>query len=243
MYDKNIEHILYAIIENVSKEDSPIVFCGGLALKDLLYINNPKMNIDRKTIDIDANWGAEYDADKIIGIFDKAVKAVNSGYHVELYREPSEHKSMGLEIYDENKDFLAKVDINIKENPFYVTCTINDVDIKYSSLDKIMADKLFCITNNHIYRRIKDLLDVYMILEDNDINMNNINKILSYDGNYIGDCKALLGDKELLKNGYNSLKGIINKPSFEEVYDKVVNFLMKEDIIDSDIFESDGHEI
>lgn len=55
MYDKNIENILYAIIENVSREDSPIVFCGGLALKDLLFLNNPQMEIDRKTIDIDAN--------------------------------------------------------------------------------------------------------------------------------------------------------------------------------------------
>ena len=243
MYDKNIENILYAIIENVSREDSPIVFCGGLALKDLLFLNNPQMEIDRKTIDIDANWGAEYDQEKIVGIFNRAVKDLNSGYSVELFREPENHKTMGLEIYDENHDFLTKVDINIKENPFYVTCTINDVNIKYSSLEKIMADKLVTITNSHIYRRTKDLLDIYMILLSSDVNMDEVYKILSYDKKTIGDSFDLLNEKEVLKNGYNSLKGIVNKPSFDDVYNKVVGFLKEEHIITISSEIADNHEM
>ena len=38
-----LEKILYNIIEELSKEDPTIIFKGGLALKDLLYINNPNL--------------------------------------------------------------------------------------------------------------------------------------------------------------------------------------------------------
>ena len=54
-HKKNIERTLYRIVEEISKENAPIVFKGALALKDLLYINNPDLEVNRKTIDIYAN--------------------------------------------------------------------------------------------------------------------------------------------------------------------------------------------
>ena len=33
----NLEYFLYQVIEELSKEDAPIIFKGGLALKDLLF--------------------------------------------------------------------------------------------------------------------------------------------------------------------------------------------------------------
>lgn len=97
----NLEIILYNIIEELSKEDVPIVFKGALALKNLLYMNNPDLEFNRRTTDIDANWCSEYNEDKIIEIIDAAVKKVNDSYSVELYRLPGENISMGINILDE----------------------------------------------------------------------------------------------------------------------------------------------
>lgn len=50
--NQNLEYFLYQVIEELSKEDAPIIFKGGLALKDLLFLVNENINVDRKTIDI-----------------------------------------------------------------------------------------------------------------------------------------------------------------------------------------------
>ena len=87
------------------------------------------------------------------------------------------------------------------------------------------------------------LLDIYMILLSGDVNMDEVYKILSYDKKTIGDSFDLLNEKEVLKNGYNSLKGIVNKPSFDDVYNKVVGFLKEEHIITISSEIADNHEM
>ena len=49
--NENLEYFLYQVIEELSKEDAPIIFKGGLALKDLLFLVNENINIERKTIE------------------------------------------------------------------------------------------------------------------------------------------------------------------------------------------------
>lgn len=71
-YNTELEKILYSIIEELSKNDSPIIFKGALALKELLYLNNSNIDIVRNTVDIDADWIKKYDKDEIIETFNKA---------------------------------------------------------------------------------------------------------------------------------------------------------------------------
>ena len=88
---------------------------------------------------------------------------------------------MGFKIIDDNNVVISKLDIDIKDNPFYVVCTINNIDIKYSNFYKMMADKLSSISGEHVLRRVKDLLDIYMIISNNEIKFCNIQKVLDYD--------------------------------------------------------------
>lgn len=65
----DLEIILYNIIEELSKDNSPIIFKGALALKDLLYLNNSDIKVERTTVDIDANWIDKYDKQKFLTQF------------------------------------------------------------------------------------------------------------------------------------------------------------------------------
>jgi len=56
MNHRNDEDFLYALVDELSREKAPIIFKGGLALKDILYLYNEELIVDRKTIDIDGNW-------------------------------------------------------------------------------------------------------------------------------------------------------------------------------------------
>ena len=72
--DKELEEFLYKIIHEVSKENASIVFKGGLALKEVLNQIHKSNIIERRTIDIDANWTGEKNLDKITDIINKALK-------------------------------------------------------------------------------------------------------------------------------------------------------------------------
>lgn len=230
-HSKDIEKVLQEIILELSKEEAPIIFKGAMALKELLYLNNPNIDITRKTRDIDANWIEEYDEERIIDVIDRAVKRVNSEYSVSVYREPAPNKSMGIKVLDKDGSVFTKIDMDIKDNPFYIECNVDDVNIKYSSFDKMMSDKLYSLSSTHVFRRVKDLLDVYLILKDNDIEKENIEKVLEYENRKLDDFDTILNNKEEIEKSYNSLEGIINKPDFDIVWDYVFDYLEKEKFI------------
>lgn len=231
-HNKDIEKVLQEIIIELSKEEAPIIFKGAMALKELLYLNNPDIDITRKTRDIDANWIEEYDEERIIDVIDKAVKKVNSEYSVSVYREPAPNKSMGIKVLDKDGSVFTKIDMDIKDNPFYIVCNVDDINIKYSSFDKMMSDKLYSLSSTHVFRRVKDLLDVYLILKDNNIEKENIEKVLEYENRKLDNFDTILNNKEEIEKSYNSLEGIINKPEFDVVWNYFADYLEKEKFIE-----------
>ena len=134
---------------------------------------------------------------------------------------------MGFKVVDEKNNLITKIDLDIKDNPFYIICNINDVDIKYSSLEKMMADKIFVLSNTHIFRRIKDILDVYLIISNCNIDIEKVKEILKYDKRELEDFSTLLSNKQLVKESYDKLIGVKNKPDFEKVWNTTIKYLEK----------------
>ena len=227
----DLENFLYKVIDEVSKTDAPIIFKGGLALKDLLYEKNPNINMMRKTVDIDANWVGKIDYEEITKVFEAAIKKIEPTYTIEISRLPELGKSLGYKIIDSNNNIISKIDLDIKNNPFYVICTIRNTNIKYSSFEKIVADKLHALSLPHIFRRIKDLFDLYVILQENNIDFLKVKEILEYDKRELGDFSTMLNNKKLLNEIYNNIHGIENKPPFDEVWSVILNYLLENNLI------------
>ena len=227
----DLENFLYKVIDEVSKTNAPIIFKGGLALKDLLYQKNPNINIMRKTVDIDANWIGKTDYNEITKVFENAIKKIEPTYNIEIKRLPEFGKSLGYKIIDSNNNIISKIDLDIKDNPFYVICTIRNNNIKYSSFEKMIADKLRALSTNHVFRRPKDLFDVYMILKENNIDFIKVKEILNYENRKLGDFSTMINNKNLLNESYDKLYGIENKPDFDEVWNAVLNYLSENHLI------------
>lgn len=243
MKNKSNEAFLYTLVDELAFEQAPIIFKGGLALKDILYSYNEELNVDRKTIDIDGNWILTYDKEKIENTIKKALNNIDSSLKLEIYREPSDNKSMGFRILDNTGELITKIDLDIKENPFYIVCNINDIERKYSSPEKMMTDKLMVLSGDHIFRRTKDLLDVFLIINNCQLDFSKIYNILNYENKKLGDFSTMLNNKEILKDSYDKLERINNKPDFEEVWDDVINYLEKEKLLNLSIDEASDIEI
>lgn len=87
--DRELENFLYQVITEISKANAPIVFKGALALKDLLYMSNPDLKIERRTIDIDANWTDKLNENKIFEIIDDAIKRIEPTFKLKCSRVAS----------------------------------------------------------------------------------------------------------------------------------------------------------
>ena len=98
-----------------------------------------------------------------------------------------------------------------------------------------MSDKLLSISGSHVFRRIKDLFDIYLIVLNYQIKREDIDEILKYESKKLGDFSDLFSNKELIKNGYDKLKNIDNKPDFEIIWNILIEFLVKEKFIKEDI--------
>ena len=55
-----------------------------------------------------------------------------------------------------------------------------------------MCDKLRSLLSEFVFRRMKDLLGVYLIISDNNIIKEDIEKVLKYENKKIGDFSILL---------------------------------------------------
>jgi len=56
----------------------------------------------------------------------------------------------------------------------------------------MMCDKLRSLLSEFVFRRMKDLLGVYLIISDNNIIKEDIEKVLKYENKKIGDFSILL---------------------------------------------------
>ena len=64
-----------------------------------------------------------------------------------------------------------------------------------------------------------------MIISDNIIDLQKVKEILTYDNRILGNFETMLNNKDLMNKAYDSLIGITNKPDFNGVWNKVVDYL------------------
>ncbi len=94
---ERLEKFLKQVIIEISKLDAPIIFKGGLALKDILKNINPAETIERRTIDIDGNLVGEVDPNKVTKVLSQAIKNIDPSYNLELYRNAEKNNLWVLE--------------------------------------------------------------------------------------------------------------------------------------------------
>ena len=219
--------LMIRVIEELALLDVPIVFKGAVVLKIATLYKN--FNATRETHDIDGDW---VDRPPTMGeleaLVDTAVKRVDTRLYAKWYRQYTKTTSAGIYVYSVNeKKPIFKLDISIRDNQFttkYIT-TINNIQFIGASLPKMFADKVMAISGDKIFRRSKDLFDLYLLSYINGFNNQYSYIIWDQMGRTLGDFDGFINRKEELHHAYDKLHGLVNKPKFEDAYDRVYPFI------------------
>lgn len=91
----------------------------------------------------------------------------------------------------------------------------------------MIADKISAISTDKVFRRIKDVVDLYYISNVFEFCSTDINNVLKHGERELEDFEGFLYRPKDLEHSYDKFRfaGGVNKPPFEEVYKSVKMFI------------------
>lgn len=219
--------LLYRIMEELSLAGVPIVYKGAMVLNLAIHENNPS-GITRATRDIDGDWyGAQPTMEQIEKHLKEAIHKVEPELTIHAVREFGEKKAAGFRIDNVLGEKVASIDLSIRNNPYAQTYIsyVNGIQIAGASLEKMMADKLFAVSEDKVLRRLKDLLDIYIMSFIGTFETAGLQEIWKNTGRVPGDFSFIAENMKVIGEGYNRMIGIENKPDFSELYHRLLEFV------------------
>lgn len=214
------------LIEKMAILKYPVVFKGALVMQNLLDMHGIS-NTYRGTEDIDMDWGTTLENKTLVqNAIENVVKSLGiDGVYIEKTRDFGDKQSGGFNIVHQ-KNILFSLDVNLRENPFFAAYkTDNGINFNGASKEKMIADKILVISKQLVFRRSKDIYDLHLLGQLPNIRYNDIVYIINVSNKPLGEFKQFINNILELKHSYDKLRGIVNKPSFEESYTYVRDFI------------------
>ena len=224
------EKLMYKVMKAIYDSGIPISFKGSMVLKACL-IEAGYDEETRHTVDIDANWNSDAPpSDKqMVESLKNAIEKAGIDLEVKLYRMYGDKRSAGFELVDRNSDeilFTMDIDVNRPIVPTKMY-EIEGFRFRGSSPVQMIADKVAAVSTDKVFRRIKDVVDLYYISNVFEFRIADVLQTLENSERTLGEFNGFIQRKEELEHAYEKFRfaGDVNKPQFEEVYSRVRSYI------------------
>lgn len=224
------EKLMYEVMKAIYEQSMPICFKGSMVLKACLLEAGYVEEV-RHTVDIDANWNSDTppSADTMISALQTAIDKAEIDAKVRIYRMYGEGRSAGFTFADRETDeelFLMDMDVNrpIPDTQIY---EIEGLRFRGVSPTQMIADKVSAISTEKVFRRIKDVVDLYYLSKVFSFDKADVLRTLKANGRELDHFQGFLQQPEELRHAYEKFRlgGDVPKPPFDEVYAAVKTFL------------------
>ena len=224
------EKLMYDVMKAIYDSGIPIDFKGSMVLRACLLEAGYHKEI-RHTVDIDANWYSDDPptAEQMTDSLQAALERAGMDLAVSLYRMYGEGRSAGFEIFDRDTgEILFTMDMDVNR-PAARTRIYEMEEIRFrgASPDQILADKVSAVSGDKIFRRVKDVVDLYYLSQVFPFHGADIQQIVRNNGRVLGTFQGFLHGKDDLEYAYDKFRftGEVNKPPFNEVYEAVKSYI------------------
>ena len=221
---------MYNVMKAIYESGIPISFKGSMVLKVCLMEAGFTNDI-RHTVDIDANWYSDDwpSGEQIEESIRKALRNSGIDLNVKLYRMYGEGRSAGFELSEpSSSEILFTMDIDVNR-PAVETIIYEVAEIRFrgSALLPMLADKLSVISCDKVFRRVKDLIDLYYAAQVYTPDWQKVLQALKHSGKTLGSFNSFLNKPDDLRHAYSKFRfdGDVFKPAFEDVYQTVRKFI------------------
>ncbi|MCL2433566.1 MAG: hypothetical protein FWD16_03495, partial [Clostridia bacterium] len=141
-------------------------------------------------------------------------------------REYEEKKSAGIAIRTKDTDrIIITMDITVKPVTGSTIYHYGEISIRGVLPNEILADKITVLSGMKLFRRAKDLVDVFALTQCVRVLTVEIFEIIKDKSLVLGGFADLLTRRADAEHAYAKLRSIDNKPPFAEVYEYLAHFV------------------
>jgi len=226
------EKLMYEVMKAIYDSGIPISFKGSMVLKACL-MEVGFTEDTRHTVDIDANWNSDTppSGEQMIESLQNALKKSGLDLDVSIYRMYGEGRSAGFELTEiDTGEILFSMDIDVNRPiPQTKIYEVEGLRFRGVSPSQMIADKVSAISTDKVFRRIKDVVDLYYISNVFDFNKAEVMQTLRNSDRRLDSFDGFLHRTEELEHSYGKFRfaGGVNKPPFEEIY-RAVKYYLKD---------------
>lgn len=224
------EKLMYVVMKSVYDSGIPVSFKGSMVLKACL-IEAGYREQTRHTVDIDANWNSDAppSAEQMTKSLQDAIEKSGINLDVHLYRMYGKERSAGFELTERSTgEILFTMDIDVNR-PLPPTKIYEVEGLRFRGVAplQMLTDKIAVISTNKVFRRVKDVVDIYYISKVFDFNRDDIIQMLKNNGRSLDAFHGFLNRTDELRHSYEKFRfaGYTDKPPFEEVYNTVKTYI------------------
>ena len=217
------EKLMYTVMKAIYDSGIPMNFKGSMVLKACL-MEAGFTEETRHTVDIDANWYSDTapSEEQMVNSLQKALRNCGINLNVSLYRMYGEGRSAGFELSDTTTgDVLFTMDVDVNR-PATKTKIYEVEGVRFCGVapSQMIADKISAISTDKVFRRIKDVVDLYYISKVFAFNKAEVLETLKASGRNLDSFNGFLHRPEDLQHSYEKFRfsGDVDKPPFDEVY-------------------------
>ncbi len=220
------EKLMYAVMKAIYDSGIPMNFKGSMVLKACL-LEAGFTEETRHTVDIDANWYSDTapSTEQMLKSLQKALQNCGIDLNVSLYRMYGEERSAGFELSDTaTGDVLFTMDVDVNRPASKTKIyEVNGIHFCGVAPSQMIADKISAISTDKVFRRIKDVVDLYYISKVFAFNKAEILETLKASGRNLDSFNGFLYRPEDLQHSYEKFRfsGNADKPPFDDVYRSV----------------------
>lgn len=224
------EAAMYAVMEAICDSGIPISFKGSMVLKAFLLDAGYQGEV-RHTKDIDGNWNTDYQptSRQVADSIQQALRDHGITLNVRLVREYGEKRAVGIKMVDKDTgENVFKMDIDVnRTGPQAQLYEIDGIRFLGVLPTQMIADKVSSISSDRIFRRVKDVIDLYYISKVVRPDREYVIKALKASGHELGTFESFFRRKDDIRHAYEKfhLEHDVEKPDFEEVYGQASAFL------------------
>ena len=104
---------------------------------------------------------------------------------------------------------------------------LEDIQFRGVIVQQMLVDKIAVVSSSKVFRRIKDMVDLYYLSQCVQINVEDVRSIAEKTNRKIEDFSDFMTRKDDLKHAYDKFRfsGSAEKPDFETVYLAVWDYL------------------
>lgn len=224
------EKLMYQVMKAVCDSGIPVSFKGSMVLKACLLEADYDEEI-RHTVDIDANWVSDTppSAQQMLESLQDALRNSGIDLEVSLYRMYGEGRSAGFELKDAaSGETLFTMDMDVNR-PVPTTQIYEVAGLRFCGVSPIqmIADKVAAVSSDKVFRRIKDVVDLYYLSKVFPFDRSAVLQTLKNSGRKLDGFHGFLHRQEDLRHSYDKFRfaGDVAKPPFDEVYLDVKLFI------------------